>query len=92
MHLKKLATAILFAVLGSKAFGSIPNSGSGKAQDDLDSKAIQRGIITLMKLEVIEWQNGGYVIKDESALEQLRHEGRVDLIKVAEHVICWGPG
>jgi hypothetical protein len=38
---------------------------------------------------VIENDDGHWVLKDESALDQLRQDGRVDLVNCAAAVICF---
>lgn len=47
-----------------------------------------RKIAELEHLGVIENRDGRFVLKDESALERLRRDGRVDLIQAVERSIC----
>lgn len=81
------AIALLFS---TKAMASVPG------QNDMENylyqptpEKFERDIAELEFRGVIENQNGQFVIKDESALEQLRQEGRVDLIFAANGVVCY---
>lgn len=85
MKKTKWIAVLLFALTTARAF----------AQDQLpsvekmDRESVQKAIIVLMENGVIEWSDGKFKIKDESALDQLRRSGRVDLMSVANHVVCY---
>lgn len=85
MKKTKWIAILLFALTTARAF----------AQDELpsiekmDRESVQKAIIILMESSVIEWTDGKFKIKDESALDQLRRSGRVDLMSVANHVVCF---
>lgn len=48
-----------------------------------------RNIAELEHLGIIENRDGRFVLKDDSALERLRRDGRVDLVTAADRSICW---
>lgn len=85
MKKTKWIAVLLFALTTARAF----------AQDELpsvekmDRESVQKAIIVLMENGVIEWSGGKFKIKDESALDQLRRSGRIDLMSVANHVVCY---
>lgn len=85
MKKTKWIGALLVALATTRVFAQDANLSAVQ----LDQAALQKAIIILMDTGVIEWSEGKFKIKDESALEQLRRSGRVDLMSAASHVVCY---
>lgn len=88
----KMQSALLVAVLTVLSQGAFaePQADQPPAQvQPLTQEQIQKGIVVLLEEGVIEWVDGRFVLRDQTALERLRQRGRVDLQAVADHVICY---
>ena len=90
MKKKSILFAGVLAVASQGAFASLPpaNEISGDVQQ-LTSEQEQKAIATLLDEGIIEWVDGHFVVRDQTALEKLRQRGRVDLQLAADHVVCY---
>jgi hypothetical protein len=82
--------AALALLISAKAWGALPPA------TDIDlnqyrptQEQYARDIAELEMRGVLVNANGRLVLKDQSALEQLREEGRVDLVACAYGSICY---
>ncbi len=82
------AIAALF--FSAKAMASLPKEiDKGASGFRLTPKQLVEAIAELEYLGVIENIDGHFILKDESALEQLRKDGRLDLVVASQGAICF---
>lgn len=89
--MKSVLFAVAFAIFSQGAFAedSLVNNELPMQAAPLTKEQIQKSIATLLEEGVIEWVDGHFVVKDQSALDQLRSRGRVDLLTAVDHVVCY---
>ncbi len=90
MKMKSALLVAVLTVLSQGAFAEPRAADQPPAQvQPPTQEQIQKGIVVLLEEGVIEWVDGRFVLRDQTALERLRQRGRVDLQAVADHVICY---
>lgn len=93
MSMRKILAAALFIFSAPSSFAASPpiQKTCNSPDEMMTPEQFQDAISALLKNRVIEFQipSQRLVLKDPSALEQLKRSNRVDQMCALWHVVCW---